>query len=135
MIQQTVTTDQGRGFYPITQLLNDTIRDNRVKDGLCHIFIQHTSASLLITENADPQVLNDLENYMQRLVIDGDRHFTHTLEGPDDMAAHIRSTLTQAQLTIPIADTKLALGTWQGVFVWEHRYQPHKRRLLIQLMT
>ena len=135
MIQQTVTTDQGRGFYPITQLLNDTIRDNRVKDGLCHIFIQHTSASLLITENADPQVLNDLENYMQRLVIDGDRHFTHTLEGPDDMAAHIRSTLTQTQLTIPIADTKLALGTWQGVFVWEHRYQPHKRRLLIQLMT
>lgn len=135
MIQQIVTTDQGRGFYPITQLLNDTIRDNRVKDGLCHVFIQHTSASLLITENADPQVLNDLENYMQRLVIDGDRHFTHTLEGPDDMAAHIRSTLTQTQLTIPIADTKLALGTWQGVFVWEHRYQPHKRRLLIQLMT
>lgn len=134
MIQQTLTTNQGRGFYPITPLLNDTLRDHQVGNGLCHVFIQHTSASLIITENADPQVLNDLENYMQRLVIDGDRHFTHTLEGADDMAAHVRSTLTQTQLTVPVTDGRLALGTWQGVFVWEHRYQPHKRRLLIHFV-
>lgn len=133
MIQQTLTTDKGRGFYPVTQLLNDIIRDHQIDNGLCHVFIQHTSASLLITENADPQVLNDLESYMQRLVIDGDRHFTHTLEGPDDMAAHIRSTLTQTQLTLPVVNSSLALGTWQGVFVWEHRYKPHTRRLIIQL--
>lgn len=135
MIQQTLTTDKGRGFYPITQLLNDTISDCQIDNGLCHVFIQHTSASLIITENADPQVLQDLENYMQRLVTDGDRHFSHTLEGPDDMAAHIRATLTQTQLTVPVTDGHLALGTWQGIFVWEHRYQPHKRRLIIQLTS
>lgn len=135
MIQQTLTTDKGRGFYPITQLLNDTIGDCQIDNGLCHVFIQHTSASLIITENADPQVLQDLENYMQRLVTDGDRHFSHTLEGPDDMAAHIRTTLTQTQLTVPVTDGHLALGTWQGIFVWEHRYQPHKRRLIIQLTS
>lgn len=102
-----------------------------IQTGLCHLFIQHTSASLLINENADPDVLHDLETFMSDLVPDGDRRFVHTAEGPDDMPAHVRHLLTQTTLTIPVADGRLALGTWQGVFIWEHRHRPHTRKVMV----
>ena len=122
---------QGREFYRIDSEIDAFVRASGIVSGLCHLFIQHTSASMLINENADPAVLADLETFMSDLVIDGDRKYTHTAEGPDDMAAHIRSMLTQTSLTIPIISSRLALGTWQGVYLWEHRYQPHVRKVVV----
>ena len=101
--------------------------------GLCHLFVTHTSASLIICENADPQVLRDLDAYLTRLVPDGDRLFRHTAEGPDDMPAHVRSVLTQTHLTIPLRDGRLLLGTWQGIFLYEHRRRGHRRRVIVSL--
>ena len=100
-----------------------------IKEGICHVFLRHTSASLLITENADPDVRRDLETFMSRLAPDGDPAYAHSMEGPDDMPAHIRSVLTSSELTIPIRNGSLALGTWQGAYLWEHRFRPHRRRL------
>ena len=122
---------QSREFYRIDSEVDAFVRASGIVSGLCHLFIQHTSASLLINENADPAVLADLETFMSDLVIDGDRKYTHTAEGPDDMAAHIRSMLTQTSLTIPIISSRLALGTWQGVYLWEHRYQAHVRKVVV----
>lgn len=96
-------------------------------NGLCHVFLRHTSASLLITENADSDVRRDLEFFMSRLVRDGDPAWSHSMEGPDDMPAHIRSVLTCSELTLPVRDGRLVLGTWQGVYLWEHRRRPHRR--------
>jgi secondary thiamine-phosphate synthase enzyme len=124
----------GRGFHEITAELNDAVRGSRVQTGLCHLFLRHTSASLLITENADPDVRRDLERFMSRLVPDGDPAHAHTMEGPDDMPAHIRSVLTSPELTIPVRAGRLALGTWQGVYLWEHRHRPHRRRLDITIV-
>ena len=124
---------QGRGTYDITGDVQRAVRDSGVTSGLCHVFICHTSASLMLCENADPSVMRDLETFMSRLVPDGDPMFTHTAEGPDDMPAHIRSILTQSDLNLPVRQGSCALGTWQGVYLWEHRRSPHTRRVVITL--
>jgi secondary thiamine-phosphate synthase enzyme len=122
---------QGRGTYDITGDVQRSVRDSGVSSGLCHVFICHTSASLMLCENADPSVMRDLETFMSRQVPDGDPMFTHTAEGPDDMPAHIRSILTQSDLNLPVRQGSCALGTWQGVYLWEHRQSPHTRRVVI----
>ncbi len=134
MTQTTLTIDTpGRALIDFTDQVERVIKDSRIERGLCHVFLQHTSASLLINENADPDVLTDLETFMSGLVSDGDRRFVHTTEGPDDMSAHVRAALTQTSLSIPFSNGKLSLGTWQGLFLWEHRYRPHQRRLIVSL--
>ena len=121
----------GRGSYEITGRVAAAVAAAAVTTGLCHVFTTHTSASLMICENADPDVRRDLETFMGDLVPDGDPRFIHTAEGPDDMSAHVRSVLTQSNLTIPVSNGRLALGTWQGVYLWEHRVRAQKRRVLI----
>lgn len=123
----------GRGFTDITAEVNSVIAQSGLQVGLCHCFIQHTSASLLINENYDPSVRDDLEMFLASLVVDGDKRFTHRLEGPDDMAAHIRTVLTHTDLSIPFGGGQLQLGTWQGVYLWEHRTQAHQRKVMITL--
>ncbi len=125
---------RGRGFYDIDSQLRTLVDEQGVEVGLCRLFIHHTSASLVIMENADPQVLDDLERFMARLVPDGDPLFKHTAEGPDDMSAHVRSALTHTDLSIPINEGRLDLGTWQGVYLWEHRAHPHRRRITVTLL-
>jgi len=122
---------EGRGTYEISDEVQRVVRDAGVRSGLCHVFICHTSASLMLCENADPSVMRDLEMFMSRQVPDGDPMFTHTAEGPDDMPAHIRSILTQSDLNLPVRDGRCALGTWQGVYLWEHRRAPHTRRVIL----
>lgn len=124
---------QGRATIDITAEVDRLVSASGILQGLCHVFVQHTSASLIITENADSNVRRDLEKYLSRVVIDGDPAYLHDQEGADDMAAHIRSVLTQTETTIPIIDARLALGTWQALFLWEHRYQPHQRSISITL--
>ena len=135
MTQHTINVQtQGRGLTDITAQISALIDPQSLKTGLAHIFVHHTSASLIIQENADPDVRQDLDAFFARLVPDGDPLFTHVDEGPDDMSAHIRSVLTATHLTVPITGGQLALGTWQGVYLWEHRTRPHTRRLTITLM-
>jgi len=124
---------QGRSTIDITHELEKLVARSSIDVGLCHIFIQHTSASLILCENADPDVRVDLENFMQQIVKDGDSLFRHTAEGPDDMPAHIRSVLTSSSLTIPIANGKCLLGTWQGVYLWEHRLNTHARKIIVTI--
>jgi len=126
---------RGRGTLDITEEVDALVRDSGIKLGLCTAFIQHTSASLLITENADPTVRRDLEAWLERAVVDGDPLFDHTAEGPDDMPAHVRSALLATSLSIPIQSGRLALGTWQGLFLYEHRTRPHQRRVLVLLQA
>lgn len=121
----------GRGTYEITGEVQRVVKESGVGKGLCHVFVHHTSASLLLCEKADPLVRSDLETFMSRLVPDGDAMFRHTAEGPDDMPAHVRSVLTQPGLDLPVAGGRLDLGTWQGIYVWEHRHAPHTRRLTL----
>lgn len=128
---ELVVATRGRGLYEITSQVEASVAGSGVVTGLCHLFLKHTSASLTICENADPTVLRDVETFFARLVPDGDPSFVHDTEGPDDMPAHIRSILTQSSLTIPIASGRLALGTWQGVFVYEHRLARHRRHVLV----
>ena len=129
----TVQT-KGRGLTDITARV-EALVDVRDQDcGLAHIFVHHTSASLIIQENADPDVRRDLDAFFARLVPDGDPIFTHTEEGPDDMSAHIRSVLTATHLTVPITEGRLALGTWQGIYLWEHRTQPHARQITVTVV-
>lgn len=123
-----IKTD-GRGFHEISQQLNIKISNSGIENGVCHVFLRHTSASLLVTENADPDVRRDLEHFMSKLVPDGDPSYLHSMEGPDDMPAHIRSVLTCSEVTIPIRQGRLGLGTWQGIYLWEHRRRPHCRRI------
>lgn len=132
MIKQNTTTiqTQGRGLFEITDLVTNSLSQSEIKSGLAHVFLQHTSASLIITENADSTVLQDLETIISRLAPDADPAYRHDYEGDDDMAAHVRSVLTTNDLTIPIVDGRLGLGTWQGIFIWEHRYRPHQRSLV-----
>ena len=125
----------GRGFQDISGKLQAFVRQSGVKTGICHVFLRHTSASLLITENADPDVRRDLENFISRMAPDGDRAYFHSMEGPDDMPAHIRSVLTCPELTLSVRDGQLALGTWQGVYLWEHRTRPHRRRLDLTIIS
>ena len=126
-------TMHGRGLVELNRELDGCVRDSGLRVGLCALWIRHTSAALVVCENADPQVLHDLESYMQRLVPDGDPLFRHSDEGPDDMPAHVRSVLTHTDLHLPIRDGRLALGTWQGVFLWEHRLRGHERSIDVTL--
>ena len=123
----------GRGTYDITADIQSFVSSSGAATGLCHVFIAHTSASLVICENADPAVMRDLEAFFSREVPDGDPLFTHTAEGPDDMPAHVRSILTQTELSLPVSDGRCALGTWQGVYVYEHRLAAHSRRVILTL--
>jgi secondary thiamine-phosphate synthase enzyme len=122
----TIAT-RGRGTYDITREVDRIVRESGVRTGLCHLFAHHTSASLILCENADPTVRRDLEAFMSRLVPDGDRLFDHTDEGPDDMPAHVRAILTKMDLTVPVTDGRCALGTWQGIYLYEHRTHTHRR--------
>lgn len=132
--QQTITVQtEGRATIDITREVEQILTAASIQTGLCHVFVHHTSASLIITENADSNVRRDLENYIAKLVQDGDPAYLHDQEGPDDMAAHIRSVLTQTEISIPITSRRLGLGTWQGLFLWEHRYQAHRRKITITL--
>ncbi len=117
----------------VTDDVRRSVTEAGLMTGLCNVFIQHTSASLLLNENADPAVLRDLEVFFADLVPDGDPRFSHTAEGPDDMPAHVRAVLTTTTLTVPVSAGRLALGTWQGIYLWEHRSAPHRRRLLVTL--
>ena len=135
MNQMTISVPtQGRGNYDITSEINKRVQASGKQAGLCHIFVKHTSASIILCENADPTVRSDLETFMLRLVPDGDPMFRHIDEGPDDMPAHVRSILTQSELTIPVIDGRLGLGTWQGIYLWEHRSHAHDRRITITLI-
>jgi secondary thiamine-phosphate synthase enzyme len=133
MIERKTLTLQtrGRGTYDITVQVGGAVRASGVDRGLCHLFVHHTSASLILCENADPTVRRDLEAFMGRLAPDGDRLFRHTDEGPDDMPAHVRTILTRTDLTIPVADGRCDLGTWQGIYLYEHRLHPHRRRVTV----
>lgn len=124
---------RGRGSHEITADVAALVRRAGIAVGLCNVFLRHTSASLILCENADPDVRRDLETFMARLVPDGDPDFVHDSEGDDDMPAHVRSVLTSSSVTIPVADGRLALGTWQGLYLWEHRTAPHRRSVLVTL--
>jgi len=127
-------TTAGRGTTNITAEVQSHIADSGADRGVATVFVHHTSASLMISENADPDVLADLERFMSRLVPDGDPIYRHTAEGPDDMPAHVRSVLTQTSLTIPVRAARGDLGTWQGIYLWEHRHRPHRRRLTVSVL-
>lgn len=126
-------TTQGRGSYLISQEIQRLVGDSGITVGLANLFLHHTSAGLMLCENADPEVRADLERFMGRLVPDGDPLFRHLDEGPDDMPAHVRTLLTGAALSFPVSEGRCALGTWQGIYVWEHRQQAHRRRLTLTL--
>jgi secondary thiamine-phosphate synthase enzyme len=125
---------RGRGTYEITDQVARAVRSSGLEQGLCVVFVHHTSASLILCENADPSVRSDLERYFARLVPDGDLVFRHTAEGADDMPAHVRSVMTASSLSIPVEGSRLDLGTWQGVYLWEHRADPHRRRITVSLV-
>jgi secondary thiamine-phosphate synthase enzyme len=125
---------RGRGIYDITRDVVRVVATSKAREGLATIWIAHTSASLIVCENADPSVRADLEAFIHRLVPDGDALFTHDAEGDDDMPAHVRSVLTQTSIGIPLVDGRLALGTWQGLYLWEHRRASHDRRLTISVI-
>ncbi|MES9970451.1 MAG: secondary thiamine-phosphate synthase enzyme YjbQ [Candidatus Thiodiazotropha sp.] len=131
--EQLQIQTRGRNTYNITGQVAEVVARAGLQTGICQLFIQHTSASLILCENADPTVRSDLERIMARLVPDGDPLFDHTLEGPDDMPAHVRSILTQMDLSLPISGGRPALGTWQGIYLWEHRTHPHNRTVMITL--
>lgn len=121
----------GRGLVDFTAQIRQVVADSGVRTGLAHVFVLHTSASLTIQENADPDVLTDLNGWFGRAVEDGDRHFRHTAEGPDDMSAHVRAALTDTSLSLPVRDGRLLLGTWQAVYLFEHRTRGHQRRVVV----
>ena len=124
----------GQGLYDITAQVSSAVASSGVQDGLATVFIQHTSASLLIQENADPAVQADLQNWLSRLVLENDPLYTHTQEGPDDMPAHIKSALTAVQVAVPVMQGALALGVWQGVYLWEHRHSARTRSVIVNVM-
>ncbi len=124
----------GRSTRDITDDVQAIVERASVTNGLCNVFVHHTSASLILCENADPQVRRDLEAFAARLVPDGDPLFEHTAEGPDDMPAHVRTILTQSSLSIPVASGRAALGTWQGIYLWEHRTAPHQRVVTVSII-
>ena len=123
----------GPGLHEVTEQVREAVRESGLQEGLCTVFIQHTSASLTIQENADPSARRDLESWLNRLVPERDPLYTHTTEGPDDMPSHIKAALTATSLSIPVVDGELGLGTWQGIFVWEHRRHTSTRRLLVHV--
>ena len=127
-------TTRGRGSYLITQDIHDYVAASGMRVGVAHLFVHHTSASLMLCENADPVVRADLERFMARLAPDGDPLFQHSDEGPDDMPAHIRTLLSGSELSIPVTAGRCALGTWQGIYLWEHRHAGSRRRLTLTLL-
>lgn len=128
----TVKTN-GKSLQKITSQIQTIVAESRIKIGLCNVFLRHTSASLLIQENADPDVLKDLENFLSKLIPEGSEHYIHNTEGPDDMPAHIRTALTHTSEQIPIAQGRLLLGTWQGIYLWEHRQRNHSREVVVHI--
>lgn len=124
----------GRSFVDVTDRVDEIARRAKIADGIANVFVRHTSASLLIQENADPDVRVDLERFLADLVPDGDRRYRHTAEGPDDMPAHVRSVLTATTLTVPVRGGRLALGTWQAIYLWEHRHAPHRRTIEVTVL-
>ncbi|MFT5134927.1 MAG: secondary thiamine-phosphate synthase enzyme [Gammaproteobacteria bacterium] len=130
--QETIVVrTSGRGSTEISSQIDAFVSSSGIAQGLCNVFIQHTSASVMLCENADASVRGDLETFMQKLVPDGDAMFRHVAEGPDDMSAHVRSILTDSSLTIPISGGRCMLGTWQGIYLWEHRTQSHTRQIIL----
>ena len=129
-----VSVETQRGLNDVTSSVQRVVRSSGVRDGLCTVFLQHTSASLVIQENADPSVQHDLEAFLSRLVPDGDSLFTHTTEGEDDMSAHVKAALTKTSEQIPVVRGELALGTWQGIYVWEHRRRSQRRQLAVHVL-
>ena len=125
---------RGRGLIEVTRQVQDAVGASGISDGLCTVFVHHTSASLTINENADPDVQRDLDAFLSRLVPDGDALYAHTMEGPDDMPAHVRAALTQTSLSMPVTGGRCALGTWQGIFLWEHRHRGHRRRVTVTVV-
>ena len=123
----------GKGLLEITREVRDVVLDSKITSGLCHLFVRHTSASLIIQENADPDVQNDLEYFLGKLVPENDLGYTHTVEGPDDMPSHIRSALTNTSENIPLSGGEMLLGTWQGIFLWEHRKIGHSRKVVVNI--
>lgn len=138
MLRQSSTTlgfdTRGRGLIEITRPVADWAAGSDIETGLLTLFVRHTSASLVVQENADPDVRGDLERFLARLVPDGDSLFRHRDEGADDMPAHVRAALTAVQLSIPLSGGRLALGTWQGIYLWEHRIRPHRREVALHLV-
>ncbi|MBC8406417.1 MAG: YjbQ family protein [Planctomycetes bacterium] len=124
----------GRGTIDITRQVEQFVRESDIQAGLANVFISHTSASLILCENADAMVRTDLESWLSRAVPDGDRLFRHTMEGPDDMPAHVRSVLTASSISIPIVNGRMALGTWQGLYLYEHRTEPHRRTIRVTMV-
>jgi secondary thiamine-phosphate synthase enzyme len=134
-VQQVITVEvRGRGLHAFTDRVSEWVRGSGIRKGLLTLYCRHTSASLLIQENYDPEVQRDLERFFARLVPDGDPLFEHTIEGPDDMPAHVRAALTQTSLSIPVTDGSLVLGTWQGLYLYEHRREPHRREVVLHLI-
>jgi len=133
MIDHLEVRTPGKGLHEITDEVQRAVRESGLEEGLCTIMIRHTSASLTIQENADPSARRDLEDWMDRQVPEGDPHFTHTTEGPDDMPSHIRAALTSTTLSVPFVRGQLALGTWQGIYLWEHRTRGSNRRLVLHI--
>ena len=128
----SISTD-GRGTVDLTRDIQKVVSESGISTGLCHVFLKHTSASLMLCENADPAVRDDLEAFMSKYVPDGDPMFTHTAEGPDDMPAHVRSVLTHNDLNVPVRNSRCDLGTWQGIYLWEHRHAPHRRNITLTI--
>ncbi len=133
MVHEITLHPSGQGLHDITHEIQRWVEDSGIEEGLCNLFIRHTSASLTVQENADPSARRDLEVWLNRLVPEDDPIYTHTLEGPDDMPSHIKAILTSTSLTIPILEGRLALGTWQGVFLWEHRHQARVRQIVLHI--
>lgn len=133
MVRTLEISTRGKGLHPITHLVQEVVAASGIREGLCTVMVQHTSASLTIQENADPSAAHDLERWLDRLVPEDDPRFTHTAEGPDDMPSHIKAALTATTLSIPVVDGRLALGTWQGIWLWEHRRRPHARRCVVHV--
>jgi secondary thiamine-phosphate synthase enzyme len=125
---------RGRGTTDITAQVERIVRESGIGTGLANVFLQHTSASLLLTENADPDVLRDLETIIARIAPDADRAYVHDAEGPDDMAAHARAVLTTNSLQVPVSGGRMTLGTWQGIYLWEHRHAPHERGVVVTVI-
>ena len=132
-VQSISVRGDGQGLHEFTRQVARVVAESGVREGLCTVFLRHTSASLTIQENADPSARRDLEGWLNRLVPEGDPHFTHTAEGPDDMPSHIKAALTATSLSIPVTGGRLALGTWQGIYLWEHRRRRGVRRVVVHI--
>jgi secondary thiamine-phosphate synthase enzyme len=135
MVRRISFSVPGQGLHEITREISGAVAESGVRDGLCTVFLQHTSASLIIQENADPSARGDLERWLCRLVPENDPLYTHTQEGPDDMPSHVKAALTGPSISIPVVDGKLGLGTWQGIYLWEHRHFASQRNVLVHVGT